>query len=149
MRVLLSALFALSASSATSAAIAEDANCMTWASNMLLSSSDACDDLCPQALHFDHYDYRAGLEAAFKSRRGLSAIIAYTGRSTIMGAAGDAQACSLHALLVHWGDSTFSRAAAKYDLKTRERLVGLLDYAAVPDFQARFPRSYALASHSE
>jgi hypothetical protein len=132
-----------------SAATDPDADCLAWTNRMLQPTSDACDDLCPQALHFDKFDYRAGLKAAFATRRGLSAIIAYTGRSSIIGAGADAQACSLQALLAHWGDATFSAAAGKYDLKTRERLIGLLDYAAVPDFQARFPRSYALASHVE
>ena len=66
-----------------------------------------------------------------------------------MGAGAEAQSCNLHVLLVHWGDDQFAKVTGKYDLKTRERVIGLLDYSAVVNFKTRFPRTYSLATHNE
>ncbi len=89
MRFFLAILLAVIAAPAASAGVDLDANCQNWSRAMLRRESDVCGDLCPQALRFDKYDYRAGLKAAYASRTGLSSLIAYTGRSTIIGAGGD------------------------------------------------------------
>src|SRR5579871_6633648 len=72
-----------------------DEDCINWAHRMLDDRTDACSDLCPQAQHFDKYDYRSGLRGALASRAGLNDFLTYTGRSSIIGAGADAQACGL------------------------------------------------------
>jgi hypothetical protein len=137
----------LCASPLVQAALPEERDCMAWTRNMLENKGDSCDDLCPQALHFDSYDYAGGLRDAFHSRDGLSRLLVYTERSSIIGAGGDAQACTLHSLLLHWGDARFAKALSAQPEDVRADVIGLLDYAAVPRFAKRFPKTYALANH--
>ena len=125
----------------------EDEGCMRWTRAMLESRDDACEDMCPQAMEFDDYDYREGLSEAFRTPSGLSQLFAYTGRPSIIGAGGDAQACTLHALLLHWGDARYARMLSKHSPDIRERVVGLLDYAGIQHFEPRYPKTYALAIH--
>ena len=143
----LSVAVVLVLASGVASAGTDDIQCTSWVQEILEGSADACSDLCPQAEQFDHYDYRAGLEAAFASRQGLEHFLAYLGRSSIMGAGGEAHACSVQALLVHWGDRRFATALARQSTKAREQAIGLLDYAATKNFQSRFPKTYQLASH--
>jgi len=89
-----------------------DRQCDAWAQAIVKGSADACSDLCPQAKQFDHYDYRAGLQAAFASEPGLQHFLKYVARSTVMGSGAEAHACSVRALLVHWGDQRFSTSLA-------------------------------------
>lgn len=126
-----------------------DETCRKWTLEMLDSRSDACDDLCPQAMEFDDYDYREGLSEAFRSRAGLSRFFAYTGRSSIMGAGGDAQACTLHALLMHWGDARYAVVLSKHSPDVRGRVISLLDYAGIHRFEPRYPKTHALAVHED
>jgi hypothetical protein len=124
-----------------------DEQCSSWAQEIVHGSTDACSDLCPQAKRFDRYDYRAGLKAAFASQQGLQKFLAYLGRSSIIGAGAEAHACSVHALLVRWGDRRFASALVKQPAEAKEQAIGLLDYSAVVNFQSRFPKTYQLASH--
>jgi hypothetical protein len=124
-----------------------DEQCVAWAQQIAKGEAGACADLCPQAKEFDHYDYRPGLQAALESRQGLDGFLAYLDRSTIIGAGAEAHACSVQALLLHWGDRQFAAALAKQSVQAREQAIGLLDYTAVANFQARFPRTYKLAAH--
>ena len=121
--------------------------CSSLAQEIVNGSIDACSDLCPQAKKFDRYDYQAGLKAAFSSQQGLKKFLAYLGRSSIIGAGAEAHACSVHALLVHWGDRRFAATLAKESVEAKEQAIGLLDYSAVANFQSRFPKTYQLASH--
>jgi hypothetical protein len=139
----------LCASPLVQAALPEERDCAAWTRNILENKGDYCDDLCPQASRFDGYDYAGGLREAFRSREGLSRLFVYTERSSIIGAGGDAQACTLHALLLHWGDTRFAKALAVQPADVRADVMGLLDYAAVPRFSKRFPKTYALASHDD
>ncbi len=131
------------------AGIPGEAECRTWTRQMIDPREDACDDLCPQAEKFDGYDYRKGLAEAFRTRAGLSRFFAYTGRSSIMGAGGDAQACTLHALLMHWGDARYAAVLSKQAPDVRARVVGLLDYAGIQRFEPRYPKTHALAVHED
>ena len=122
-------------------------SCARWARDIVRGEAESCDELCPQARKFDHYDYRAGLASAFESKRGLGRFLAYVGRSSIIGSAAEAHACAVHALILHWGDEAFSRSLSRQSREAREQAVGLLDYSALDAFEARYPRTYALASH--
>jgi hypothetical protein len=64
-----------------------------------------------------------------------------------MGAGAEPHACAVHALLVHWGDAAFSDSLASQPKRSKEQAIGLLDYTWFPDFKARFPKTYSLASH--
>lgn len=66
-----------------------------------------------------------------------------------MGAGADEQACHLYTLLLKWGDVSFAQTVSTGGRKTKERVVGLLDYAAVKDFKKRFPKTYGLVSQHE
>lgn len=131
------------------AGVPGEAECRTWTRQMIDHGNDACDDLCPQAMEFDNYDYRKGLAEAFRTRAGLSRFFEYTGRSSIIGAGGDAQACTLHALLMHWGDARYAGALSKHSPDVRARVISLLDYAGIQRFEPRYPKTYALAVHED
>lgn len=124
-----------------------DHECINWAHRMLDDRTDACSDLCPQAQRFDKYDYRSGLHGALTSRTGLSDFLRYTGRSSVIGAGADAQGCGLVAVLNTWGDREFASAVEAQSKNAKEHIGRLLDYAGVDQFQERFPRTYALATH--
>jgi hypothetical protein len=143
------ALFALLTLSAplVHAQSPEDAQCTAWAGEILDEGADACEELCAQARDADGYDYRKGLSEAYRSRAGLSRLFEYTARSSIIGAAGDAQACTLYALLLHWGDARYAQTLAKHSKDVRGDVVGLLDYAGIRRFERRFPKTYALSDH--
>ena len=128
-------------------AAAPDASCIEWTNRILAGSDDACSDLCPQAHQFDNYDYVSGLKAAFASHSGLTNFLAYAGRSSIIGAGADAQACTLVAVLNHWGDHAFASEIARQPAKSRDHIVGLIDYAGPEHFAERFPKTYASAAH--
>jgi hypothetical protein len=116
----------------------------------LQKAINSCDGACSQAAQFDKYDYRKGLNKALQSKSGLKKFILYTERSTIMGAGADEQGCHLHALLLKWGDEIFATTVASVGKKASIRVVGLLDYVAVPEFSKRFPRTYNLVTeHGE
>jgi uncharacterized protein (DUF1501 family) len=66
-------------------------SCVRWANDIVEGTADGCDELCPQAQQYDNYDYRAGLNAAFESRSGLSAYFEYLDRLSIIGSAAEAQ----------------------------------------------------------
>ena len=121
--------------------------CVRWANDIVNGAADGCDELCPQASKFDHYDYRAGLTAAFESRDGLSAYFAYPGRASIIGSAAEAHACSVHALILHWGDDVFASLLSTQPTQAKDQAVSLLDYTALEEFETRFPKTYALAEH--
>jgi hypothetical protein len=121
--------------------------CVRWAQQIVAGQADACDELCPQAKQFDKYDYRAGLASAFRSQSGLSEYFAYVGRASIVGAAAEAHACAVHALILHWGDDVFARLLARESDQAKTQAVSLLDYTALAEFEARFPKTYALAAH--
>jgi hypothetical protein len=122
-------------------------SCVRLANDIVEGTADGCDELCPQALQFDNYDYRAGLTAAFESRSGLSAYFEYLDRSSIIGSAAEAHACSVHALILHWGDDVFSSLLSRQSEQSKNQAVSLLDYTALQDFEKRFPKTYALAEH--
>lgn len=132
---------------ASAASHAGDSQCSAWAQRIVGGATDACSDLCPQARQIDRYDYRAGLQAAFASRTGLEQFLAYLGRSSIIGAGAEAHACSVRALLEHWGDERFAASLDKQSIQAKEQAIGLLDYTAIEDFQSSFPKTYRLASH--
>jgi len=139
----------LSTSISAHAVESYEKTCKVWTQKIVQGNKEACSDLCPQELQFDKYSYAKGLKAAFSSQQGLTDFIAYTGRSSIIGAGADTQACNLQTLLVHWGDAKFSKATNKFGPKTRDIVIDLLDYSAVSNFKARFPRTYDLAKHAE
>lgn len=127
-----------------------DKECQDWTRQAIDNPAVACEAACSQAKRFDHYDYHSGLVAAQSSRQGFQSFIRYTGRSTIMGAGADEQACHLYALLLQWGDEVFAQSVAAGGAKARKSVVGLLDYAAVSGFKKRFPKTYGLvSSHDE
>lgn len=126
----------------------QGATCAHWARQIAAGDKEACSDLCPQAAQFDHYDYRHGLSDAFRSSRGLDAFLAYLERSSIMGAGGEAHACAVSALLERWGDDAFADALLRQPTRVREQAVGLIDYAGLAHFKARYPRTYRLAAHA-
>ncbi|MEO7105014.1 MAG: hypothetical protein ABIZ09_01455 [Rhodoferax sp.] len=66
-----------------------------------------------------------------------------------MGAGSDEMACHFHSLLVQWGDDAYAKMLVATGKKATVRVVGLLDYAAVPDFKKRFPKTYGLVSKHE
>lgn len=136
---------------AWSAAKADDGDrpCIAWAQEIVQGAADACSELCPQAQQFDQYDYRAGLQAAFASEPGLQRFLSYVGRSTVMGSGAEAHACSVRALLVHWGDQRFAASLTSQPAPVKEQAIGLLDYTAIADFQSRFPQTYQLGSHEQ
>jgi hypothetical protein len=140
------ALLLAGALSQTSAA-SLDASCNEWTDQILAGHGEACSDLCPQAQQFDNYDYVLGLKAALASHGGLTKFLAYTGRSSIIGAGADAQACTLVTVLNRWGDAAFASEIARQPAKSRTRIVGLLDYASPEHFAERFPKTYASAAH--
>lgn len=133
----------------TSSAEDGERHCVAWAQQIVGGTGGACSDLCPQARKFDGYDYRKGLREAFASIGGLDRYLAYLGRSSIMGAGAEAHACSVQALLVHWGDKRFSQALAKQPGNVKEEALGLLDYTALTEFPSRFPKTYRLGAHQE
>ncbi len=141
------ACFALSCEAIFAGESIVDKECRAWTEQT--RKNQGCDAACPQsqALGIDKYDYVKGLNAAFAQRTGLSSFIAYTGRSTIMGAAADVQACNIYSLLMHWGDLQFSQTLARFRQTTRDSVMGLLDYAEIENFEKRFPHTYALAKH--
>ena len=149
MRKVLAILIMFTGASAANAADTRDQECKDWTQEIIRNPATACSDLCPQALRFDKYDYVKGLSTALSSHAGLSNFLSYTGRSSIIGAGADAQACNVYALLLRWGDDTFAQVTSEKPPSSRVRVVGLLDYAAVSEFQARFPHTYALAKHVE
>jgi hypothetical protein len=59
----------LVAAPAIALANASDKECVDWTKRLLANPASECSDLCPQAMRFDHFDYRAGLEAAFASKK--------------------------------------------------------------------------------
>ncbi|MBZ4187211.1 hypothetical protein K7B09_12855 [Thermomonas sp. RSS23] len=121
--------------------------CSKWARQIAAGDTEACSDLCPQAAEFDHYNYRQGLSAAFRSEKGLGHFLGYLKRSSIIGAGAEAHACSVSALLEHWGDGVFARQLSMQPPKVREQAIGLIDYTALPNFKARYPKTYRLAAH--
>ncbi len=124
-----------------------DRRCSTWAKDIVRGDTEACSDLCPQAKQFDAYDYRTGLETAFQSRTALGDFLAYLDRSSILGSGAEAQACTVRALLVHWGDEAFAASLAAQTAKAKNQAIGLLDHTAIDAFATRFPKTYALAPH--
>lgn len=127
-----------------------DIECQNWTQQAIERPSVGCEAACPQARRFDKYDYHAGLVAAHKSRAGLDRFVRYTARSTIVGAGAEEQACHLYALILEWGDEPFAESVSRAGRKARVAVVDLLDYAAVTDFNKRFPRTYGLvAKHGE
>jgi hypothetical protein len=145
MKFLLALLLASALSQTAAAAL--DASCNEWTDQILAGQGEACSDLCPQAHQFDSYDYVSGLKAALASHSGLTKFLSYAGRSSIIGAGADAQACTLVAVLDRWGDAVFASEIARQPAKSRARIVGLLDYASPEDFAKRFPKTYASAAH--
>jgi hypothetical protein len=123
----------------------DDAECRKWTRKAI----KVCDDACSQARQFDKYDYRAGLNSALQNQYGLKKFIQYTERSTIMGAGADEQGCHLHALLLKWGDETYATTVASVGKKAKARVIGLLDYVAVPEFEKRFPKTYNLMTEHD
>lgn len=121
--------------------------CSAWAQQIVSGPEEACDDLCPQALQFDRYDYRHGYAEALRSPEGLGAFLAYLDRSSIMGSGAELHACAVRSLLEHWGDGTFSAALVRQTCKVREQAIGLIDYTGFPEFQQRYPLTYGLAEH--
>lgn len=127
-----------------------DRECQEWTRQAVEKPAVGCEAACSQAKRFDHYGYHAGLVAAQKDLAGLEKFVRYTARSTIIGAGSDEQACHLYALLLQWGDQPFAKVVSDAGPKAKERVVGLLDYAAVADFNRRFPKTYRLvATHEE
>ncbi|MBK9394918.1 MAG: hypothetical protein IPO35_13345 [Uliginosibacterium sp.] len=126
-----------------------DKECQDWTNQAMENPSVGCEAACSQAKRFDKYDYHSGLVGALGSRQGFGNFIRYSGRSTIMGAGADEQACHLYTLLLKWGDESFAQTVASGGRKTRERVIGLLDYAAVTNFKKRFPKTYGLVSQHE
>ncbi|MBO9768781.1 MULTISPECIES: hypothetical protein [Xanthomonas] len=116
--------------------------CSKWALQIAGGDAEACSDLCPQAAAFDHYNYRQGLSAAFGSEKGLTRFLGYLQRSSIIGAGAEAHACSVSALLEHWGDQAFARHLSTQSPTVREKAIGLIDYTALPNFKARYPKTY-------
>lgn len=128
------------------AADQRDKECQDWTKQAIKNPAVGCEGACSQAKTFDKYDFRSGLVAAQSSTDGLASFFRYAGKSTIMGAGSDEMACHFHSLLVQWGDDAFSKALVATGHKAKFRVVGLLDYAAVPDFKKRFPKTYGLVS---
>ena len=127
-----------------------DKECQEWTRQAVENPAVGCEAACSQAKHFDRYGYHAGLVAAQKDLAGLEKFVRYTARSSIIGAGSEEQACHLYALLVQWGDQPFAKVVSDAGTKAKERVVGLLDYAAVTDSAKRFPKTYSLAvTHSE
>jgi len=127
--------------------VAADADCIEWTKQILAGRDDACSDLCPQAQKSDNYDYASGLKAALASQSGLTSFLTYTGRSSIIGAGADAQACTLVAALNKWGDDVFASEIARQPAKSGIHIVSLLDYASPERFAERFPKTYASVAH--
>jgi len=121
--------------------------CSTWAKQIVAGDKEACSDLCPQAAEFDHYNYRQGLSAAFRSEHGLVEFLAYLERSSIIGSGAEAHACAVSALLQRWGDNVFAKQLSTQPVKVREQAIGLIDYSGLERFRARYPRTYQLAAH--
>jgi hypothetical protein len=126
-----------------------DQECQDWTRQAVESPTVGCEGACSQARRFDKYDYHAGLVASQKTRTGLERFLHYTGRSTIVGAGADEQACHLYSLLVQWGDAAFAETLLKAGPRAKERVIGLLDYAAVSGFKQRFPKTYGLVLQHE
>lgn len=124
-----------------------DTSCVAWVQKIVDGDADACADLCPQAAEFDHYDYRNGLAAAYRSEKDLSAFLSYLDRSSIIGSGAEAHACSVRALLERWGDNTFARALSRQSAHVKDQAIGLLDYTGIPNFRQRYPKTYLLAAH--
>lgn len=143
----LAALMALALAHGSASADDADKQCASWVKEILSGSADACSDLCPQAKQFDHYDYVAGLKASFASEQGLENFLAYLDRSSIIGAGAEPHACSVLALLLHWGDQRFSASLAKQSDMARKQAICLLDYTGIDSFQSKFPKTYRLAPH--
>ena len=122
-------------------------HCVSWTKEFLDNPEKQCVEACPQrqAKSFDNYDYINGLKSAFNSFEGLSDFITYTGRSTIIGAPVELQACNLRAVLQFWGDARFSQIMSKHSSETRRQVVNLIEYAGVSsEFREHFPRTYKL-----
>ncbi|MEA9579495.1 hypothetical protein VC218_11415 [Xanthomonas nasturtii] len=145
MKAIIAIILALSPVIARSASDVH--SCRAWTQEIIAGKADACADLCPQAKTFDHYDYRQGVTAAFQTKRGLASFLAYLDRSTIIGAGAETHACSVRALLEHWGDKAFSQTLRRQTKRSQEQAISLIDYAELPRFQQRFPQTYLLASH--
>jgi hypothetical protein len=126
-----------------------DKECQEWTRQAVENPAVGCEAACPQAKRFDRYSYHAGLVAAQKDLAGLGRFVRYTARSTIIGAGSDEQACHLYSLLLQWGDSPFAKVVSDAGSKAKERVVGLLDYAAVTDFNTRFPKTFGLVAKHE
>lgn len=145
MKALVAIGFVLALVAPPSWAGSADNACQRWAQRIVAGDRQACAELCPQATRFDHYNYRKGLSAAFKGRKGLDAFLAYLDRASIVGAGAEAHACSVRALLEHWGDTDFANSLGRQSTQAKEQAVGLIDYTALADFETRFPKTYALA----
>lgn len=126
-----------------------DKECQEWTRQAVENPAVGCEAACSQAKRFDRYGYHAGLVAAQKDLAALEKFVRYTARSTIIGAGSDEQACHLYALLLQWGDKPFAKVVSDADPKAKERVVGLLGYAAVTNFNKRFPETYRLVVTQE
>jgi hypothetical protein len=126
-----------------------DKECQVWTQQAIDNPAVGCEAACSQAGRFDNFQYHSALVAAHASRSELEQFVAYTARSTITGAGAEEQACHLYSLLLKWGDQQFAAAVSKAGKKAKERIVGLLDYAAVTKFKKRFPTTYGLVSKHE
>lgn len=125
--------------------IEPDAQCISWTKEFLENPEKQCLQACPQrqAKNFDNYDYVIGLKSAFNSLDGLSDFVSYTGRSTIIGAPAELQACNLRAVLQFWGDVKFAQVLSKHPSETRREVVNLIEHAGVSsEFQQNFPITY-------
>lgn len=131
------------------AADPRDKECQDWTKQAIENPALGCEGACSQAMTFDKYDYHSGLVAAQVNTTGLEGLFRYVGKSTILGAGSDEMACHLLSLLVKWGDDAFARSLLAAGRKSKVRVVGLLDYAAVPDFKTRFPKIYGLVPEHE
>jgi hypothetical protein len=91
-------------------------------------------------------EYKSVLEAAANGGVAQLALI-FSSAPYQDGAGAESYASTLFWLLHQVGDTTFASQLAKQPKSIRDRVVGMLDYAAHYDYAPKFPKTSRLAKH--
>jgi hypothetical protein len=91
-------------------------------------------------------EYKSVLRAAAKGKSSQLALIFSSARYQD-GAGAESYASTLFWLLHQVGDASFAEQLAKQPKNIRDRVIGLLDFAADYDYSTNFPKTFRVGKH--